>query len=1103
MIDELAAEADSGARAAASGVTRVWLDRQVTLTGAPTPAPAPAPAEVATPTRAPAPAQPALDGNLTQIGADAAWAAGLTGEGATVAVLDTGVDATHPDLAGRVLAQANFSDSPDVVDGHGHGTHVAAMAAGSGAGAGGARSGVAPNARLVVGKVVDDGGYGLMSQAIAGMEWAAPQADVVNMSLGYGRGSDGGDPLSLSLDALAAQHGTLFVVAAGNSGPGSTSVDFPGVADMALTVGAVDGQDEVAEFSSRGPVASSFELKPEVVAPGVDIVSARAAGTAMGEPVDDLYTVASGTSMASPHVAGAAALLVQAHPDWDVDELKHTLIASATSLDEDAYDAGSGRLDIGTGATATVRPGRDAVEAVLPSPRSAPHTEALSWTNDGPAPVTLHLAAELEDRGGTPVDEVSVEPEAVTVAPGATAEAALTVDGPDLDPGLYTGAVTATADGVPDARTPIAVHAAAETVELTVASTPPGAGLGEPVTFLSVVNLDDFGVFDLYTGFAGPSLTVTVPAGRYAVTGDVSTGDPDETIVAQVGDPDITLTEDATVVFDGPAAVPLHPTVEGVETAPPTAASAALLSTPGAGTGGYPIVTEVYSWYPAAPPYVTPMEADAELFAATQTYRLPAPYLTAQAGGSPVAVAGIDNAPLPEEGEHVYPAVDAGTGADLSAARDHLAIVDLPADRAERAAVSRRAAEAGVALLVFVDERRTHLSVDAWGFFDPALQWGDVPAIAAAGDAAVDLRAAATGGDDVTVTVAASDVVYDIVSPRTNRVEPAPVIDRAAQDDLATIDERFHRDPDGTGATDDRRYSAQNLMNLDSVGWLPERRTSYVTPDVPWQSMAIGPNAHVDYWTGERTVSPVALSLGPLRSYDPGSDHEVGWLSRPIWPGPVGDVPRGLSYCQPTPVARTADRLDVWISPFQDRLDGYGCGSVLDGTLALERDGVPVPEVEEPFPIAEAGAFPVPAGAADYRLTFEHEGQGPYPHRSSTVWTFRSAAPEGDGAAPVPLLVVGYDLPVDTGNQVTGDTATLRVRQVTGAPESRIGRVRAWTSRDGGTTWRRATVRHTRGSGYRLHLPDVDDGTAVSLRVEASDAAGSTINQTLYDAYTG
>jgi subtilisin family serine protease len=123
------------------------------------------------------------------------------------------------------------------------------------------------------------------------------------MSLGGWEPSDGTDPMSLALDALTAEHGTLFVVAAGNDGPFDGTVSSPAAAASALTVGAVDRGDALADFSSRGPLVNTRAAKPELVAPGVDIVAARAAGTSLGTVVDARYTSLSGTSMAAPHAA--------------------------------------------------------------------------------------------------------------------------------------------------------------------------------------------------------------------------------------------------------------------------------------------------------------------------------------------------------------------------------------------------------------------------------------------------------------------------------------------------------------------------------------------------------------------------------------------------------------------------------------------------------------------------------------------------------------------------------------------------------------------------------------------------------------------------------
>ncbi len=491
--------------------------------------------------------QSRMDRNLTQVSAPQAWESGHTGKGVKVAVLDTGADFTHPDLAGQVSEQADFTVAGgDASDGHGHGTHVATTIAGTGAAARGERKGVAPEAKLVIGKVLDDHGFGEESDIIAGMEWAAARAKVVNMSLGGWEPSDGTDPMSQALNALTAQHGTLFVVASGNDGP--DAISSPAAATEALTVGAVDGNDRLAWFSSHGPVINTRAAKPELVAPGVDIVAGRAAGTSLGRLVDDKYTALSGTSMATPHVAGGAAILAQRYPDWTPAQLKSALVGAVDPLrGNDTYVSGSGRLNV-------ARALKGAVSAQPIVNLGAQGTEAkLSWSE----PVQTSLSAT--DRLGKAV------PAGAVTLQGSK----LTVNRASLAPGFYTATVTAKGrDSV--AITPVTFYVEPPSfdVHLTATLTPGTDPEGFVYGFGDLVNLDDPSISKamFFVTPGGPGFTMRVPAGRYSILGSVGQFSPD--IAAIVGSADITIAADTAFVLDGAKAKPVTATVEGVDTVP-------------------------------------------------------------------------------------------------------------------------------------------------------------------------------------------------------------------------------------------------------------------------------------------------------------------------------------------------------------------------------------------------------------------------------------------------------------------------------------------------------------------------------------------------------
>lgn len=283
-----------------------------------------------------------LNQSAPLVGAPPIWRSGWMGDGVRVCLIDTGLDLGHPDFAGRIDATHDFTGE-GIADRYGHGTHVAGIAVGSGAASNGTYRGIAPKARIMVAKALGNDGAGDSSKVLAALEWAVQQkAQVINMSLGLPGPSNGDDPLSLAVDA-AVHSGVIVCVAAGNDGPSASTVGSPGATHKGITVGATSKQDVIASFSSRGPTQDG-RVKPDLTAPGVNIVSCRAQGTALGTVIDGHYMSLSGTSMATPHVAGAMALLRQACPQAPIADLQQAVVDSLKKIVGGPDAVGQGRL---------------------------------------------------------------------------------------------------------------------------------------------------------------------------------------------------------------------------------------------------------------------------------------------------------------------------------------------------------------------------------------------------------------------------------------------------------------------------------------------------------------------------------------------------------------------------------------------------------------------------------------------------------------------------------------------------------------------------------------------------------------------------------------
>ncbi|MHB8118540.1 MAG: S8 family peptidase [Methanothrix sp.] len=331
------------------------------------------------------------------IKADKLWEKGIDGQGITVAVLDSGIDKNHPDLIGKVVAEKNFlADEITADDLLGHGTMVAGIIAGSGAASNGKYKGIAPGAKLISVKVIDGKGDGKVSDIIAGIEWAVYNgADVLSLSLGGINLGETNPPITMAADN-AAGAGVVVSVAAGNRnssetggqvagtsssqvGQGKTPADLsqtgngnnkdvyyllvpivlalpPGLIDSpgdgvkVITVGATDANGHIASFSGSGPTRDD-RIKPDVVAPGVDIISIVPVGVKRPNPVDIYYSRESGTSLSAPVAAGLSALLLQANGNLTTAGVKAAMTRGATKLNStqgDSYEEyyqGAGMLN--------------------------------------------------------------------------------------------------------------------------------------------------------------------------------------------------------------------------------------------------------------------------------------------------------------------------------------------------------------------------------------------------------------------------------------------------------------------------------------------------------------------------------------------------------------------------------------------------------------------------------------------------------------------------------------------------------------------------------------------------------------------------------------
>ncbi|MEU6341894.1 S8 family serine peptidase [Streptomyces sp. NPDC046977] len=1055
-----------------AGVDQVWLDGKAKAT---------------------------LAESTAQIGAPAVWASGGTGAGVRVAVLDTGIDAEHPDFAKRIVASRSFIPGESTADVQGHGTHTASTVAGTGAASGGTERGVAPEADLLVGKVLNNQGYGQDSWIIAGMEWAArtEHAKVISMSLGDSARHGQTDPVSRALNTLSAETGALFVVAAGNGGPGPYTLGAPGTADAALTVGAVDSSDTIASFSSTGPRLLDDALKPDITAPGVGVLAARSHYLKDGS--EDYYRFLDGTSMATPHVAGAAALLAQKHPKWTAQDIKNTLMStSKRTPDYTPYQAGSGRVVLPAAYDAEAFATGSVDAGLVPwSPKAdrRPISRTITYTNVTGSPLTLNLSV---DAGSSPAKAFALGAGHVTVPAHGTAQTELVVDPKGLAAGQYSAQVVASGRG-PAGR--VTLHTAAgvsvepEKRNLTIKLKDRS---GRPMSGAVLITGDNGVDTSVYVPEDGTFTSRWIP-GTYTLRSyaDVEgLHGPHSLGEAVLVEPEVDLTSDRTVVLDASKARQVK-----VATPKPTAVVQTRIDVWRSFSSTEPDPDAEDMFDAVFPPLAydslwalpTKTKVKKGSFAFGTRFRAQQAPLTLSYGGQDLddALLQPGTKALPDGTSHLD-AVFAGDGerADYAglSARGKAVVVRLgDAVSTDQAAA---AAQAGAAMLVVVNKESGRLG-DLWYGKPDFSTTGPVPVASVTLDEGEELikEISKPGKKQVKLAVevhATPEYLYDLADYHIGAVPEDPSADTDPRD-LARIDLDF-TPPPGQAATERRNdYPPYSWPGETALQWgavhLPfpltpvvaGKRTDWVsTNGVRWQQFG---NAGAES-TRADTVT-----------YRPGSEQQDRWF------GPI-NRPRLLSNEGLHRLPMGALAIDL--GGGSDAGSAHSGGSTHMTSLYQGESKLS----ESPFP--SFGASDLAPERLPYRLVVDTTGDpaaGPYSSTTHTEWSFTSGAVTASQS--IPLVQLDYETDLDLQGRAKHRTDIAITPTVVGGSTAKdtVSSLLLDVSYDDGKTWHAQKLKEKKGT-WQASLTAPSAAQYVSLRVTAAGQhSGDGITQTINRAF--
>jgi subtilisin family serine protease len=1037
------------------GIEKIWLDGRV---------------------------EAALDKSVPQIGAPTLWESGYTGKGVKVAVLDSGIDKSHPDLTSQIDEAVSFVPGETVDDKHGHGTHVASTVLGTGAASEGKNKGVAPEARLLVGKVLNDAGSGLDSWIIDGMEWASDNAKIVSMSLGSSEPSDGTDPMAQAVNRLSEEKGALFVIAAGNAGY-EGAIGSPGAADAALTIGAVDKADEIAYFTSKGPRYGDKGLKPDLSAPGVDIVAARS-GLSSGS---GSYRSMSGTSMATPHVAGAAALLLQKNPDWNGSQLKEALMSTSKKLNYSPYHIGTGRLDVPAAALGTVRATGSLSFGFFkwPHDNAQPVQKTVTYTNDSDSALTVDLQADFKNTEGevAPDGLLTISENQITIPANGAKDIKVTLNPQLGDLGTrYEGHLTATdSEGKQVAHTSMGMVKEEEKYPLTLNATDRN---GNPtLTYVGLVNENLDPEFVAVNG----TTEIRLEPGTYSAMAmmDVDT-ETDHRGVALVGNPEINLNGPQTVELDARKAKEISVDVPK-DTEPSYQRMEYYRSLDGKSMNDIYLMPVWIDKMYAAP---TKKVKNGEFEYLTR-WRLIKPYLEINFKGKV-----LDDIPLagstPLDGKYNLTTVYAGKGTPADYERLKAKGKAVVVDRNSEVTPSEQAVAAhaaGAKLLIIVNNEDKEFSV-----FAGNADYTDIPlAVAGISKSEGDKVITAARSGDLKLSVEGetnTPYVYDLMDVHqqqiTKDLKYAP-----SNDELVKIDTRYKSDREAPGG--EFRYDLRPYTR-GAVGFLyklqlPSVRTEWVSAvkDTRW------------YHQAQVLDSPWEVRQ-PAVTYEKGGKLNEDWFS------PVVRPRLGVGYWTPNRQGNSFQfNIPAWADSGKGSTGGTGYDeSVKNQTHKLYQGDTLIKE-------GKSQALNVFSGISEerkqYRLVTDAKRD---PNRwdtsvsTHTEWTFWSGKGE-DFRTLLPFYSLDYKVETDMNGDALAAPSTnleLSVTKLDGV--AGYGKVEGATlevSFNEGESWKKVQLERTADNTWIAKINNPKNAKYVSLRAAAWDDQENKISQDVIKAY--